>query len=235
MQRQVQTVLVVEDEQAIITLLEYNLEKAGFRVLSAQNGQKAQDLLAEEKVDVMLLDWMLPQMSGVDLCHKLRQAPETSQMPILMVTARGEEHDRVKGLDTGADDYITKPFSPKEVIARVRAVLRRTPDMPEDNLLRQQDIEMDLSGIRVTRDGAEVHLGPTEFRLLRYLMENPGRVLSREQLLGKIWGENVHVEPRTVDVHIRRLRKALAVNDHVSDVIRTVRAAGYALEAEDEA
>jgi two-component system phosphate regulon response regulator PhoB len=222
-------VLVVEDEAALVTLLRYNLEREGFRVAEARDGEEAMLQIAEQMPDLVILDWMLPLMSGIEVCRQLRRLPETRRLPIVMLTARGEEGDKLRGLDAGADDYVTKPFSPSELIARLRAVLRRAKPEREDETLKYQDLVMDLASHRVKRNGREVHLGPTEFRLLRHLLENQGRVFSREQLLDMVWGRDVYVEPRTVDVHIRRLRKAIN-NDEDSDLIRTVRAAGYALD-----
>ncbi len=222
-------VLVVEDEAALVTLLRYNLEREGFRVVEARDGEEAMLQIAEQMPDLVILDWMLPLMSGIEVCRQLRRLPETRRLPIVMLTARGEEGDKLRGLDAGADDYVTKPFSPSELIARLRAVLRRAKPEREDETLKYQDLVMDLASHRVKRNGREVHLGPTEFRLLRHLLENQGRVFSREQLLDMVWGRDVYVEPRTVDVHIRRLRKAIN-NDEDSDLIRTVRAAGYALD-----
>ena len=222
-------VLVVEDEAALVTLLRYNLEREGFRVAEARDGEEAMLQIAEQMPDLVILDWMLPLMSGIEVCRQLRRLPETRRLPIVMLTARGEEGDKLRGLDAGADDYVTKPFSPSELIARLRAVLRRAKPEREDETLKYQDLIMDLASHRVKRNGREVHLGPTEFRLLRHLLENQGRVFSREQLLDMVWGRDVYVEPRTVDVHIRRLRKAINVDDE-NDLIRTVRAAGYALD-----
>jgi two-component system phosphate regulon response regulator PhoB len=222
-------VLVVEDEAALVTLLRYNLEREGFRVAEARDGEEAMLQIAEQMPDLVILDWMLPLMSGIEVCRQLRRLPETRRLPIVMLTARGEEGDKLRGLDAGADDYVTKPFSPSELIARLRAVLRRAKPEREDETLKYQDLVMDLASHRVKRNGREVHLGPTEFRLLRHLLENQGRVFSREQLLDMVWGRDVYVEPRTVDVHIRRLRKAIN-NDNENDLIRTVRAAGYALD-----
>jgi two-component system, OmpR family, phosphate regulon response regulator PhoB len=222
-------VLVVEDEAALVTLLRYNLEREGFRVAEARDGEEAMLQIAEAVPDLVILDWMLPLMSGIEVCRQLRRLPETRRLPIVMLTARGEEGDKLRGLDAGADDYVTKPFSPSELIARLRAVLRRAKPEREDETLKYQDLVMDLASHRVKRNGREVHLGPTEFRLLRHLLENQGRVFSREQLLDMVWGRDVYVEPRTVDVHIRRLRKAIN-NDKENDLIRTVRAAGYALD-----
>lgn len=222
-------VLIVEDEAALVTLLRYNLEGEGFRVAEANDGEQALVLAKEETPDIVLLDWMLPLMSGIEVCRQMRRIPATRDVPIILLTARGEETDKVRGLDSGADDYITKPFSPAELIARIRAVLRRSHPELEADSLAFEDLAMDLVAHRVRRGSREVHLGPTEFRLLRHLLQNPGRVFSREQLLDAVWGRDVYVEPRTVDVHIRRLRKAL--NDgNETDLIRTVRSAGYALD-----
>jgi two-component system phosphate regulon response regulator PhoB len=223
------TVLVAEDEGALITLLRYNLEREGYRVLEAQDGEEALLIAAEEKPDLVLLDWMLPQLSGIEVCRRLRGRQETRNVPIIMLTARGEESDRIRGLDTGADDYMTKPFAMTELLARLRAVLRRIrPSLAED-VVSVGDIEMDRGAHRVRRAGVEVHLGPTEYKLLDHLIQHPGRVFSREQLLDAVWGSDVYVEARTVDVHVGRLRKALNI-EGVSDPIRTVRSAGYSLD-----
>ena len=223
------TVLVAEDESALVTLLRYNLEREGYRVLDTQDGEEALLIASEEKPDVIILDWMMPQLSGIEVCRRLRQRQETRNVPILMLTARGEETDRIRGLDTGADDYITKPFSMTELLARLRAVMRRIrPGLAED-VLKVGDIEMDRAAHRVRRGGKDIHLGPTEFKLLDHLIQHPGRVFSREQLLDAVWGSDVYVEARTVDVHVGRLRKALNV-EGVRDPIRTVRSAGYALD-----
>ncbi|HVG82521.1 MAG TPA: phosphate regulon transcriptional regulator PhoB [Methylomirabilota bacterium] len=225
------TILVVEDEAPLVTLLRYNLEREGFAVLEAQDGDEALNQAREQKPDLVLLDWMLPLVSGIEICRQLRRHPETRAIPIVMLTARGEEGDKLRGLDSGADDYVTKPFSPSELIARIRAVLRRTRPVPADEMLRFEDVTLDLAAHRVRRGKRDLHLGPTEFRLLRFFLENPGRVFSREQLLDRVWGRDVYVEPRTVDVHIRRLRKAInGPREH--DLIRTVRSAGYALDAD---
>ncbi len=222
-------VLVVEDEDALATLLQYNLEKEGYQVALAADGEEALMLVDERLPDLVVLDWMLPKISGIELCRRLRGRSETRNMPIMMLTARGEESDRIRGLDTGADDYVTKPFSMTELAARIRAVLRRIrPGLAEDRV-SHGDIAMDRVAHRVRRGGREIHLGPTEFRLLDYLMQHPGRVFSREQLLDSVWGSDVYVEARTVDVHIGRLRKALN-NDEEVDPIRTVRSAGYSLD-----
>ncbi len=222
-------VLIVEDETDLVTLLRYNLEKEGFRVATAADGEEALLIASEQPPNLVLLDWMLPLMSGIEVCRQLRRGPRTREVPIIMLTARGEEADRVRGLNSGADDYVAKPFSPTELLARIRAVLRRaTPSLSEE-MLRYEDLSMDLAAHRVRRSGRDIHLGPTEFRLLRHFMQHPGRVFSREQLLDLVWGHDVYVEPRTVDVHIRRLRKALN-EDEQMDLIRTVRSAGYALD-----
>ncbi len=222
-------VLVVEDEDALATLLQYNLDKEGYEVAVAGDGEEAL-LLAEERMpDLVVLDWMLPKVSGIEVCRRLRSRPETRNVPIIILTARGEETDRIRGLDTGADDYVVKPFSMTELTARIRAVLRRIrPGLAEDRI-RHGDIVIDRVAHRVRRSTREVHLGPTEFRLLDYLMQHPGRVFSREQLLDAVWGSDVYVEARTVDVHIGRLRKALN-EEREEDPIRTVRSAGYSLD-----
>jgi len=223
------TVLVAEDEGALVTLLRYNLEREGYRVVEATDGEEAILLAAEEKPDLVLLDWMLPQLSGIEVCRRLRAKPETRNVPIIMLTARGEEADRIRGLNTGADDYITKPFSMTELLARLRAVMRRIrPGLTED-MIRVGDIEMDRAAHRVRRSGREVHLGPTEYKLLDHLIQHPGRVFSREQLLDAVWGSDIYVEARTVDVHVGRLRKALNL-EGTRDPIRTVRSAGYSLD-----
>ena len=223
-------VLIVEDEEPLTLLLRYNLEAEGYDVDSVARGDEAEIRLREQIPDLVLLDWMLPGLSGIELCRRIRVRPETERMPIIMLTARGEEGDRVRGLDAGADDYVSKPFSPTELVARIRAVLRRIRPALADEALSYADIVMDLVAHRVTRASKPVHLGPTEFRLLRHFMEHPGRVFSREQLLDSVWGKDVYVEARTVDVHIRRLRIALN-GESQADLIRTVRAAGYALDA----
>ncbi len=222
-------VLVVEDEDALATLLQYNLDKEGYDVALAQDGEEALVMVDERLPDLVVLDWMLPKVSGIEVCRRLRSRAETRNIPIILLTARGEETDRIRGLDTGADDYVVKPFSMSELTARIRAVLRRIrPGLAEDRI-RQGDITVDRVAHRVRRGAREVHLGPTEFRLLDYLMQHPGRVFSREQLLDAVWGSDVYVEARTVDVHIGRLRKALNL-DVENDPIRTVRSAGYSLD-----
>lgn len=223
-------ILVVEDEDALSTLLQYNLEKDGYDVAVAGDGEEALTLVSERLPDIIVLDWMLPKISGIEVCRRLRQRSESRNVPIIMLTARGEESDRIRGLDTGADDYIVKPFAMSELAARIRAVLRRIrPGLAEDRV-NVGDIVIDRVAHRVKRGGKEIHLGPTEFRLLDYLMQHPGRVFSREQLLDAVWGSDVYVEARTVDVHVGRLRKALNREETMADPIRTVRSAGYSLD-----
>lgn len=223
-------VLIVEDEEALATLLEYNLSKEKYEVALASDGEEALLKVEEAAPDVIILDWMLPKVSGIEVCRRLRSKPETRNIPIIMLTARSEEADRIRGLETGADDYLTKPFSTAELIARMRAVLRRIrPGLAEDRV-KVGDIEVDRVSHKVVRGDKEIHLGPTEFRLLDHLIQHPGRVFSREQLLNAVWGSDVFVEVRTVDVHIGRLRKALNKYKQ-GDPIRTVRSAGYSLDA----
>ena len=222
-------VLIVEDEEAIITLLDYNLRNAGYLTAIARDGEEAVDLARSLEPNAILLDWMLPLRSGLEVCRHLRRAPETSEVPIIMLTARGEEQDKLRGLDMGADDYLTKPFSPQELLARLRAVIRRAQPARLKEVLTFDTITMDQGSHRVTRSGRLVELAPTEFRLLRHFLQYPGRVFSREQLLDAVWGREKDIEARTVDVHIRRLRKALNESDE-SNVIRTVREVGYALD-----
>ena len=228
----VQSILVVEDEAPLVTLLRYNLEREGFSVFEALDGDEALNEARERKPDLVLLDWMLPLVSGIEVCRQLRRHPETRAIPIVMLTARGEQGDKLRAFDNGADDYVTKPFSPAELIARIRAVLRRTSPVPPDEMLRFADLTMDLAAHRVRRKDRELHIGPTESRLLRFFLENPGRVFSREQILDRVWGRDTDVEPRTVDVHIRRLRRAINA-PRERDLIRTVRSAGYSLDVED--
>ena len=222
-------VLVVEVEDALATLLDYNLEKEGFRVERAADGEDALLKIEEEAPDLLVLDWMLPKVSGVEVCRQLRAKPETRRTPVIMLTARGEEADKVRGLDTGADDYVVKPFAMSELVARIRALLRRSRPELMDERLEYADLLLDRAEHRVTRAGKDVHLGPTEYRLLDFLMQRPGRVFSRERLLDAVWGPNTYVEVRTVDVHVGRLRKALK-RPGSRDLIRTVRSAGYALD-----
>jgi two-component system phosphate regulon response regulator PhoB len=221
-------VMVVEDEEPLAILLRYNLEAEGYQVEVVTRGDEAELRLQESVPDLLVLDWMLPAVSGIELCRRLRMRPETERLPIIMLTARGEESDRVRGLSTGADDYLVKPFSTPELIARVRALLRRAKPEVLSSVLKVGDIVLDREAHRVYRKDAEIRLGPTEYRLLEFLMQNPGRVFSRSQLLDNVWGETVYIDERTVDVHVGRLRKA--VNDgEGSDVIRTIRGAGYAM------
>jgi two-component system phosphate regulon response regulator PhoB len=222
-------ILIVEDEEALTLLLRYNLEAAGYDVESVARGDEADLRLREAIPDVVILDWMLPGVSGIELCRRLRSRPETRQLPIVMLTARGEESERVRGLSTGADDYVVKPFSVPELLARVAALLRRASPERVADVLGFGDIAIDREKKRVTRGGRPIDLGPTEYRLLEFLMERPGRVFSREQLLDGVWGSDIYIDERTVDVHVGRLRKALNRDDEV-DPIRTVRGSGYALD-----
>ena len=222
-------VLVAEDEMPLMTLLRYNLEKEGYRALDASDGEQALMLAAEETPDLVLLDWMMPKVTGIEVCRRLRSRAETRNVPIIMLTARGEESDRVRGLDTGADDYTTKPFSMTELLARIRAVMRRIRPALAEDIVKFGDVSIDRSAHRVRRGSRDIHLGPTEYRLLDHFMQHPGRVFSREQLLDAVWGSGIYVDARTVDVHIGRLRKALNEPGQ-TDPIRTVRSAGYALD-----
>jgi two-component system phosphate regulon response regulator PhoB len=222
-------ILIVEDEAALVDLLRYNLEAAGYDVVEAYDGEKGYDLAVAEKPDIILLDWMLPVVSGIAVCKKIRKNDTIRSTPIIMLTARGGDMDKIEGLDSGADDYVTKPFSPTELIARVKALLRRAKPSAHGDSIQVGDVIMDLTSMKVKRGKREIHLGPTEFRLLLFFMENPGRVFSREQLMENIWGGESDVEVRTVDVLIRRLRKALN-EENDEDVIRTVRSAGYSFD-----
>jgi two-component system phosphate regulon response regulator PhoB len=222
-------ILIVEDEEALTLLLRYNLEAAGYDIESVARGDEADLRLREAIPDLVILDWMLPGVSGIELCRRLRSRPETRQLPIVMLTARGEESERVRGLSTGADDYVVKPFSVPELLARVAALLRRASPERVADVLGFGDIAIDREKKRVTRGGRPIDLGPTEYRLLEFLMERPGRVFSREQLLDGVWGSDIYIDERTVDVHVGRLRKALNRDDEV-DPIRTVRGSGYALD-----
>jgi two-component system phosphate regulon response regulator PhoB len=222
-------VLIVEDEAPLVALLRYNLEKEGFAVAEATDGEEALLQIAERRPDAVLLDWMLPLVSGIEVCRQIRRAPATRSMPVIMLTARGEEGDRVRGLNSGADDYVVKPFSLSELVARLRAVIRRAQPNADEQILRYADVTMDLVAHRVFRGGKPVHLGPTEFRLLRHFLQHPRRVFSREQLLDQVWSQDAEIELRTVDVHIRRLRKALN-EAGTGDLLRTVRSVGYALD-----
>ncbi|MEM6410288.1 MAG: phosphate regulon transcriptional regulator PhoB [Pseudomonadota bacterium] len=223
-------ILIAEDEPAVCELLKYNLEREDYDVAVASDGEEALLLMEERPPDLLLLDWMLPKVPGIEVCRRVRARPETKNLPIIMLTARSEEGDRVRGLDTGADDYITKPFSTTELMARIRAVMRRIrPGLVEDTVTAG-DITIDRSAHTVSRSGESLHLGPTEYRLLDHFMQHPGRVFSREQLLDAVWGSDVYVELRTVDVHVGRLRKILKKAGE--DPIRTVRSAGYALRTD---
>jgi two-component system phosphate regulon response regulator PhoB len=223
--------LLVEDDAALAELLVWHFEREEFQVEHTADGEEALLLARESPPDLVLLDWMIEGLSGIEVCRRLRRIPDTANVPIIMLTARGEEEDRVRGLETGADDYVTKPFSPRELVARVGAVLRRVRPALAGEQLNYADIEMDIVSHKVKRNGSSIPLGPTEFRLLKHFLEHPGRVFSRERLLDSVWGRDSDIEPRTVDVHIRRLRKAINVGAS-ADIIRTVRSAGYALDAD---
>ncbi|MBO6717367.1 MAG: phosphate regulon transcriptional regulator PhoB [Rhizobiaceae bacterium] len=222
-------VMVVEDEEPLCVLLKYNLEAEGYQVEIVNRGDEAELRLQESTPDLLVLDWMVPTISGIELCRRLRMRPETERLPIIMLTARGEESDRVRGLATGADDYLVKPFSTPEFIARVRALLRRAKPEVLSSILKVGDILLDREAHRVYRKKSEIRLGPTEFRLLEFMMQHPGRVFSRAQLLDNVWGETIYIDERTVDVHVGRLRKAVNTG-RMPDVIRTVRGAGYAIK-----
>ncbi|MCO6392659.1 phosphate regulon transcriptional regulatory protein PhoB [Aliihoeflea aestuarii] len=221
-------IMVVEDEEALGVLIRYNLEAEGYQVETIMRGDDAEIRLQETVPDLLVLDWMVPAVSGIELCRRLRMRPETERLPIIMLTARGEESDRVRGLATGADDYLVKPFSTPEFVARVRALLRRAKPEVLSSVLKVGDIVLDREAHRVYRGPLEVHLGPTEFRLLEFLMQHPGRVFSRGHLLDSVWGETNYIDERTVDVHVGRLRKAINPNG-APDVIRTIRGAGYSI------
>jgi two-component system phosphate regulon response regulator PhoB len=224
--------LLVEDDRALADLLMWHFDREGYDIVRTADGDEAL-LLAEERTpDLVILDWMIEGVSGIEVCRRLRRRPNTAHVPIIMLTARGEESDRIRGLQTGADDYVTKPFSPRELLARVGAVLRRVRPALAGEVLAYGDIEMDVDAHRVRRAGRSVQLGPTEFRLLRHLIQSPGRVFSRAQLLDAVWPRDRDIDARTVDVHVRRLRKALNEGGR-EDVVRTVRSAGYSLDAED--
>lgn len=224
-------IVIAEDETAVSELLRYNLESEGYETAIASDGDEAMLLIDERIPDLMLLDWMLPKISGIEICRRVRTRQETANLPIIMLTARTEEADRIRGLETGADDYVTKPFSTNELMARVKAVLRRIRPALMDDKITIGDIQIDRTTHRVQRAGQDIHLGPTEFRLLEYFAQHPGRVFSREQLLDGVWGSDVYVEARTVDVHIGRLRKAL-MSQGGDNPIRTVRSAGYSLRTD---
>ena len=222
-------VMIIEDEPPLAEMLSYNLEKSGYRTVVAGTGEEALGLIEMELPELAVVDWMLPERSGLEVCRILRNKKETRNLPIIMLTARGEEGDRILGLEAGADDYVVKPYSPKEMIARINALLRRSSANGNSSIKEYAGIKMDLDSHRVTRDGHMIHLSPKCFRLLETLIDRPTYVFSRDALLGKVWGGDVYVEVRTVDVHIRRLRKALDVNDG-PEVVRTVRSAGYSLD-----
>ena len=223
-------ILIVEDEKDIRDLIIYSLEGKGYQTISTDDGEKAIKMLKENKPDLVILDWMLPSVSGLEICRSIRRDINTKNIPIIMLTAKITEEDKVLGLDSGADDYITKPFSTAELSSRVKAILRRI-ERNNNKKLKYADIEMDLVAHKIIRNGRKIKLGPKEFKLLKNFLEQPQRVFSRDQLLDKIWGENIYVEPRTVDVHIRRLRKAITANNEIN-IIRTVRDAGYSLETD---
>lgn len=223
--------LLVEDDAALAELLSWHFTREDFDVVHTGDGEEALLLAQESPPDIVLLDWMIEGLSGIEVCRRLRRASETANVPIIMLTARGEEEDRVRGLETGADDYVTKPFSPRELVARVGAVLRRVRPALAGATLSYADVELDSVRHKVTRGGKVVALGPTEFRLLKHFLEHPGRVFSRERLLDSVWGMDSDIEPRTVDVHIRRLRKAINL-EGLPDIVRTVRSAGYAIDIE---
>jgi two-component system phosphate regulon response regulator PhoB len=222
-------ILIVEDEDALSMLLRYNLEAEGYEVDTVARGDEAETRLKERAPDLVVLDWMLPGLSGIELCRRLRARPETRQLPVIMLTARGEESEKVRGLATGADDYVVKPFSVPELLARVRALLRRANPERVASVLSIGDLELDRDKKRVSRSGRPIDLGPTEYRLLEFLMERPGRVFTREQLLDGVWGSEIYIDERTVDVHVGRLRKAINRGNE-SDPIRTVRGSGYSLD-----
>lgn len=221
-------IMVVEDDEPLCVLLRYNLEAEGYQVEVITRGDEAEVRLQENVPDLLVLDWMVPAVSGIELCRRLRMRAETERLPIIMLTARGEESDRVRGLSTGADDYLVKPFSTPEFIARVRALLRRAKPEVLSTVLKVGDITLDRESHRVYRRRNEIRLGPTEFRLLEFMMQHPGRVFSRSQLLDNVWGETIYIDERTVDVHVGRLRKAVN-HGRLPDVIRTIRGAGYAI------
>lgn len=222
------SILIVEDDVALSELIEWNLKSEGYNVRKTPDGEEALIMVREQMPDAIILDWMIENIPGIEVCRQLRREKETAKVPIIMLTARGEEEDRIRGLKTGADDYVTKPFSPKELLARIEALLRRSRPSLAGDLLHVGDLELDTAAHRVRRGGEALHLGPTEFRLLRHLMERPGRVHSRQQLIDAVWGLDSEIDERTVDVHVRRLRKAIDI-DGQDSLVRTVRAAGYSM------
>lgn len=225
------TVLVVEDEKSISTLIQYNLEKEGFKVLISETGEEGFELIKKNLPDLVLLDWMLPDLSGIDICKQIKKDTKLKSIPVIMLTAKSEEIDKIRGFETGADDYVTKPFSTKELILRIKALLKRVKPSLTEDIVSFKDIKIDRLARRVYRGDKEIKLGPTEYNLLNFFIKNPTRVYSREQLLNQVWGNDIYVESRTVDVHIRRLRKAINLDDQ-DDLIRTVRSAGYALDSQ---
>lgn len=225
------TVLVVEDEKSISTLIQYNLEKEGFKVLISETGEEGFELIKKNLPDLVLLDWMLPDLSGIDICRQIKKDTKLKSIPVIMLTAKSEETDKIRGFETGADDYVTKPFSTKELILRIKALLKRVKPSLTEDVVSFKNIKIDRLARRVYRGDKEIKLGPTEYNLLNFFIKNPTRVYSREQLLNQVWGNDIYVESRTVDVHIRRLRKAINLDDQ-DDLIRTVRSAGYALDSQ---
>ena len=225
------SILIVEDDTALLPMISYNLKKNDFKVFEARTGEEALLILKEENPSLILLDWMIPAPNGLKICQIIRQRNDTKELPVIMLTAKGEEENKIIGLDSGADDYISKPFKPRELVARINALLRRSNPYFSKSTLSYDDIKMDLKKHRVYRKNEKIHLGPTEFKLLRFFLENPGRVFSREQLLNNVWGHGIFVELRTIDTHIRRLRKLLNING-AKDLIRTVRASGYSIDVE---
>ena len=225
------TILVVEDEKPISTLIQYNLEKEGFKVHTFETGEEGFDQIKKSLPDLVLLDWMLPDLSGIDICKQIKKDAKLKSTPIIMLTAKSEEADKIRGFETGADDYVTKPFSTKELILRIQALLKRVKPSLTEDIASFKDIKIDRLARRVYRGDKEIKLGPTEYNLLNFFIKNPTRVYSREQLLNQVWGNDIYVESRTVDVHIRRLRKAINL-DNQDDLIRTVRSAGYALDSQ---
>jgi two-component system phosphate regulon response regulator PhoB len=224
--------LLVEDDRALADLVTFHFERSGYDVTRTGDGEEALILADEMRPDVVLLDWMIEGVSGIEVCRRLRRRPQSANVPILMLTARGEEADKIRGLETGADDYVTKPFSPKELVARVAAVMRRVRPALAGEQLTYADLEMDVVRHRVRRGGQPLAMGPTEFRLLKHFLEHPGRVFSREQLLDSVWSHDADIDSRTIDVHVRRLRQAINIGDR-PDLIRTVRSAGYSLDLDD--
>ncbi len=225
------SILLIEDDKSQADLIKFNISSKGYDVISAYDGETGIEKCLESIPSLIIIDWMLPNMTGIEVCRRIRQEEDIKDIPIIMLTAKGEENDRIMGLNSGADDYIVKPFSPSELVARIKALLRRTHRVNTNETITYKDIEIDLATYKVTRKNIFIHLGPKEFQLLLTLLKRPGRIYSREQLLDMVWGRNIYVETRTVDVHIRRLRKALNVNG-MNDCIRTVRSAGYAIEIE---